>query len=83
MSFPLSILAYASVSQITLPLFVHIVRSGSLQQLSQFWYDEATCRVLASEALRLAGPCGRVACLSSPTLYRHLRKIRPPELKRE
>ncbi|XP_043188530.1 EEF1A lysine methyltransferase 1-like isoform X1 [Amphibalanus amphitrite] len=50
-------------------------------QLSQFWYDEATCRVLASEALRLAGPSGRVACLSSPTLYRHLRKVRPPELK--
>jgi len=50
-------------------------------QLSQFWYDERTCRVLAAEALRLAGPSGRVACLSSPTLYRHLRKVRPPGLQ--
>ncbi|XP_037082733.1 EEF1A lysine methyltransferase 1-like [Pollicipes pollicipes] len=50
-------------------------------QLSQFWYDERTCRVLGAEAMRLAGPTGRVACLSCPTLYRHLRKVRPAGLQ--
>lgn len=46
-------------------------------QLSQFWYDDHTTAVLAKEALRIAGPSGSIACISCPTLYRHLRKIKP------
>jgi len=46
-------------------------------QLSQFWYDDETTSVLANEALRIAGTAGSIACISCPTLYRHLRKIKP------
>jgi len=40
------------------------------QQLSQFWYDEETSRRLAEEVLEQAGPGGRVACVSSPSIFR-------------
>ncbi|XP_067674138.1 EEF1A lysine methyltransferase 1-like [Haliotis asinina] len=46
-------------------------------QLSQFWYDDTTATRLADEALRVAGSSGRIACVSSPTLYRKLRDICP------
>jgi len=39
-------------------------------QLSQFWYTESTASALAREALAAAGPSGRIACVSSPTLYK-------------
>nr|CAG4634952.1 EOG090X0ABW [Alona affinis] len=45
-------------------------------QLSQFWYDDLTSQVLADEVLRLVGETGSVACLSCPTLYKHLRKVK-------
>nr|CAG4637218.1 EOG090X0ABW [Ceriodaphnia reticulata] len=50
-------------------------------QLSQFWYDDNTSEVLAKEALRLAGSEGSIACLSCPTLYKHLRKVKPSSVK--
>jgi len=39
-------------------------------QLSQFWYTESTASALALEALSAAGPSGRIACVSCPTLYK-------------
>lgn len=39
-------------------------------QLSQFWYTESTATALAKEALAAAGPTGRIACVSCPTLYK-------------
>jgi len=39
-------------------------------QLSQFWYDESTAKKLAEEVLEKAGPNGRVACVSSPSIFR-------------
>ncbi|KZS14456.1 Lysine N-methyltransferase N6AMT2 [Daphnia magna] len=50
-------------------------------QLSQFWYDDHTSVVLANEALRLAGTEGRIACISCPTLYKELRKLKPASVK--
>ncbi|KAI9558977.1 hypothetical protein GHT06_015766 [Daphnia sinensis] len=50
-------------------------------QLSQFWYDDHTSAVLAKEALRLAGPEGKIACISCPTLYKELRKLKPASVK--
>lgn len=47
------------------------------QQLSQFWYDDRTSQALASEVLRLVGETGSVACISCPTLYKQLRKVKP------
>lgn len=41
-----------------------------LQQLSQFWYEETTSRKLAEEVLAQAGPNGRVACVSCPSIFR-------------
>lgn len=39
------------------------------QQLSQFWYSDATAEKLADEVVRAAGPQGRIALVSCPTLY--------------
>ncbi|XP_021945722.1 EEF1A lysine methyltransferase 1 isoform X1 [Folsomia candida] len=39
-------------------------------QLSQFWYEETTSRKLAEEVLAQAGPNGRVACVSCPSIFR-------------
>ncbi|KAG1679703.1 EEF1A lysine methyltransferase 1 [Nymphon striatum] len=49
-------------------------------QLSQFWYDEHTANVLALEVIRAVGPNGRVACLSTPTIYKKLRELKPDSL---
>ncbi|CAL8111624.1 unnamed protein product [Orchesella dallaii] len=38
-------------------------------QLSQFWYDAKTSKVLANEVLRQAGN-GKVACVSCPSIFR-------------
>nr|CAG4650348.1 EOG090X0ABW [Sida crystallina] len=46
-------------------------------QLSQFWYEDSTTEVLARESLKLAGENGSIACISCPTLYKHLRKVKP------
>ncbi|XP_033634997.1 EEF1A lysine methyltransferase 1-like [Asterias rubens] len=46
--------------------------------LSQFWYDEVTSDILAKEALEVAGESGRIACVSSPTLYQKLQQVKPP-----
>ncbi|KAJ8033735.1 EEF1A lysine methyltransferase 1 [Holothuria leucospilota] len=44
-------------------------------QLSQFWYDDDTASVLANEAITAAGVNGRIACISTPTLFQKLRQI--------
>ncbi|KAA0185763.1 hypothetical protein HAZT_HAZT011199 [Hyalella azteca] len=52
-----------------------------LQNLSQFWYRQDTAECLATECQRLASSCeegcGSIACISSPTVYRTLRKLNP------
>eukprot|EP01105_Mastigella_eilhardi_P006063 TRINITY_DN17669_c0_g1_i1.p1 TRINITY_DN17669_c0_g1~~TRINITY_DN17669_c0_g1_i1.p1 ORF type:complete len:209 (-),score=80.17 TRINITY_DN17669_c0_g1_i1:38-664(-) len=40
--------------------------------LSQFWYDKATADAVAKEAVA-ASKNGRIACLSTPTIYKALR----------
>nr|CAG4641063.1 EOG090X0ABW [Eulimnadia texana] len=46
-------------------------------QLSQFWYDDKTSETLAKEVIRVAGDSGNIACISCPSVYRVLRKIKP------
>ncbi|VDP21404.1 unnamed protein product, partial [Onchocerca flexuosa] len=43
-------------------------------QLSQFWYSEETALKLAEECIKSIGNCGRIACISCPTLLDYLRK---------
>lgn len=43
------------------------------QQLSQFWYDDKTAEYLSREALKAAGPTGKIALISCPTLYKNLK----------
>merc|ERR1712096_45625 len=50
---------------------------GEDWQLSQFWYSEATAGALAGAVLSAAGPAGRVACVSAPTLYTACRARTP------
>lgn len=45
----------------------------SFQQLSQFWYDDKTTEYLSREACRAAGPTGKIALISCPTLYKSLK----------
>ncbi|CAL1283543.1 unnamed protein product [Larinioides sclopetarius] len=47
-------------------------------ELSQFWYDEKTSSLLAKAALECVGE-GRIACVSSPSVYNQLRKISESE----
>ncbi|CAL1581655.1 unnamed protein product [Knipowitschia caucasica] len=42
--------------------------------LSQFWYSEDTARRLAQELVQQAGPGGRVACVSAPSVYQALKQ---------
>ncbi|EFO27047.2 N6-adenine-specific DNA methyltransferase 2 [Loa loa] len=44
-------------------------------QLSQFWYSEETASKLAEECMKSIGSCGRIACISCPTLLDYLLKI--------
>jgi len=39
-------------------------------QISQFWYDTETTRVLVNEVKRLSGSQGKVACISCPSVFR-------------
>jgi hypothetical protein len=41
--------------------------------LSQFWYDDETAEYLSREALKAAGPTGKIALISCPTLYKNLK----------
>ncbi|KAI0243037.1 EEF1A lysine methyltransferase 1 [Lamellibrachia satsuma] len=43
-------------------------------ELSQFWYTEETAKVLATEAVSMAS---RIACVSCPSLYLALLRIKP------
>jgi EEF1A lysine methyltransferase 1 len=38
-------------------------------QLSQFWYDEATCLELATEVLSQTSPTASIACISAPSCF--------------
>ncbi|KAG8239302.1 hypothetical protein J437_LFUL018858 [Ladona fulva] len=38
-------------------------------QLSQFWYDETTTEYLTDLVIKAAGPKGKIALLSCPTVY--------------
>ncbi|XP_057346351.1 EEF1A lysine methyltransferase 1 isoform X2 [Manis pentadactyla] len=44
--------------------------------LSQFWYSRETALCLAKEAAAAAGECGRIACVSAPSVYQNLRELR-------
>ncbi|XP_018595462.1 EEF1A lysine methyltransferase 1 [Scleropages formosus] len=43
---------------------------------SQFWYGEETAERLAEEVAREAGEGGRVACVSTPSVYQKLKQRR-------
>ncbi|PRP74040.1 hypothetical protein PROFUN_11913, partial [Planoprotostelium fungivorum] len=45
-------------------------------QLSQFWYTDDTSDRVAREALKMANG-GRIACLSTPSIFRALKRISP------
>ncbi|GBN84892.1 EEF1A lysine methyltransferase 1 [Araneus ventricosus] len=45
------------------------------KELSQFWYDEETSTLLAKAALECVGEEGKIACVSSPSVYNQLRKM--------
>ncbi|XP_066115099.1 EEF1A lysine methyltransferase 1 isoform X3 [Saccopteryx bilineata] len=44
-------------------------------QLSQFWYSPETALRLAKEVIAVAGEGGRIACVSTPTVYQTLREL--------
>ncbi|GIY54333.1 EEF1A lysine methyltransferase 1 [Caerostris extrusa] len=44
-------------------------------ELSQFWYDQETSTTLAKVALKCAGDKGRIACVSSPSVYHQLKTL--------
>ncbi|GFY71102.1 EEF1A lysine methyltransferase 1 [Trichonephila inaurata madagascariensis] len=44
-------------------------------ELSQFWYDEETALTLAKAAVECVGEKGRIACVSSPSVYNQLQKL--------
>ncbi|KAH3738335.1 EEF1A lysine methyltransferase 1-like [Dreissena polymorpha] len=57
------------------------ISKGSLQedwQLSQFWYTDETATRLAEEALSVMGDNGKIACISSPTAYKKIKELCPP-----
>ncbi|XP_068590408.1 EEF1A lysine methyltransferase 1 [Cebidichthys violaceus] len=50
---------------------------GALEEdwrMSQFWYSDETATRLAEEVVREAGEGGRVACVSSPSVYQKLKQ---------
>ncbi|XP_061580332.1 EEF1A lysine methyltransferase 1 [Cololabis saira] len=50
---------------------------GALEEdwsMSQFWYSEETAVQLAEEVIREAGEGGRIACVSSPSVYQKLKQ---------
>ncbi|XP_067889758.1 EEF1A lysine methyltransferase 1 [Heterodontus francisci] len=51
---------------------------GSIEedwQLSQFWYSDETALRLAQEAIEAAGSDGRIACISTPSVYQKLKQL--------
>ncbi|XP_076358686.1 EEF1A lysine methyltransferase 1 [Tachypleus tridentatus] len=46
-------------------------------QLSQFWYDGKTSEILAMKTLNVAGPFGRIACISCPSVFKKLQNLKP------
>ncbi|KAB7498832.1 Protein-lysine N-methyltransferase n6amt2 [Armadillidium nasatum] len=44
--------------------------------MSQFWYSEETADALAKECLRVIEDEGKIACISCPTLYRSIKKLK-------
>ncbi|XP_023408880.1 EEF1A lysine methyltransferase 1 isoform X2 [Loxodonta africana] len=44
-------------------------------QLSQFWYSQETALRLAEEVIAVAGEGGRIACVSTPSVYQKLREL--------
>ncbi|XP_078078246.1 EEF1A lysine methyltransferase 1 isoform X3 [Mustelus asterias] len=51
---------------------------GSIEedwQLSQFWYSDETALRLAQEAIEAAGSDGRIACISTPSIYQKLKQL--------
>ncbi|XP_054269060.1 EEF1A lysine methyltransferase 1 [Macrosteles quadrilineatus] len=53
---------------------------GEDWQLSQFWYSDETAISLAKVAISVATSSGRIALISCPTLYRHIKSL-APEIK--
>ncbi|CAK6442981.1 unnamed protein product [Pipistrellus nathusii] len=49
-------------------------------QLSQFWYSQETALHLAKEVTAAAGEGGRVACVSTPSVYLKLRELHREDL---
>ncbi|XP_059540211.1 EEF1A lysine methyltransferase 1 [Myotis daubentonii] len=49
-------------------------------QLSQFWYSQETALRLAKEVTSAAGEGGRVACVSTPSVYQKLRELHREDL---
>lgn len=45
------------------------------QQLSQFWYDDATTEKLVEIALKSVEPSGKIALISCPTLYKRMKYL--------
>ncbi|XP_048351469.1 EEF1A lysine methyltransferase 1 [Sphaerodactylus townsendi] len=51
---------------------------GSIEEnwnLSQFWYDSETALRLATEAIQAVGKGGRIACVSTPSVYQKLKEL--------
>ncbi|XP_028847630.1 EEF1A lysine methyltransferase 1 [Denticeps clupeoides] len=51
---------------------------GAVQEdwrMSQFWYDDETAKRLAEEIIQQAGKGGRIACLSSPSVYQRVKRL--------
>ncbi|XP_060682697.1 EEF1A lysine methyltransferase 1 [Hemiscyllium ocellatum] len=44
-------------------------------QLSQFWYSDETALRLAQEAIEASGNNGRIACISTPSIYQKLKQL--------
>ncbi|KAL7881698.1 hypothetical protein AOLI_G00085460 [Acnodon oligacanthus] len=43
--------------------------------MSQFWYSDETAARLAEEAIQQAGKQGRIACVSTPSVYQKLKQL--------
>ncbi|XP_048388181.1 EEF1A lysine methyltransferase 1 [Stegostoma tigrinum] len=44
-------------------------------QLSQFWYNDETALRLAQEAIEASGHNGKIACISTPSVYQKLKQL--------
>jgi len=58
-------------------MYMCIIYSNQLQQLSQFWYDEKTCDRIVECVHKTIGSNGTVALISCPTLYKTFKKKSP------